>query len=728
MAARLFPFLDWRKGYNSAYFKTDLTAGLTVALVLIPQSMAYAQLAGLPPYIGLYAAFLPPLAAALFGSSRQLATGPVAVVSLMTAASLEPLATAGSQAFIGYTLILALLIGLFQMSLGLLRLGALVSFISHPVVNGFSNAAALIIASSQLSKLLGVQVEKAEYHLQTLARVVSAAVHYLHWPSLILGILALGLMIGLKRFYPRSPYVLVAVVVTTLLSWSLGLEAQTKAPLGAIASKELAGSIQEFNRALTDLEHLTGERSRYTDQARLAEKSLGPNSPEVVRLSSLAAIAGHRMDEARALIGFARTDIRRILLTRVPGTEDRYHEQGREPRGTEGDGRTWRVMVGEQRLDPQNLTLIGGGEVVGQVPAGLPSFSVPSIDPDQALELLPYAVIISLLGFMEAISVAKAMASRTGQRIDPDQELVGQGLANIIGSFFQSFPVAGSFSRSAVNLQAGARTGISSLVTFGTVWLVLLFFTPLLYHLPKSVLAAVIMVAVAGLINISGFVHAWRAQKYDGIISVLTFMTTLVAAPHLDIGLGLGVFFSLAIFLYKSMRPKVVDLAPAEDGTFHDAAHFGLDRCRHLAIIRFEGQLFFANAGLLEDKIRSHRLAMPELRQVIIAAEDITELDASGEEALSHVIDRLRRAQIGISFAGLHWRVREVLERTRLLPKIGPENIYPDLWTALRRVYPKAHRETDAKKDCPLYEAFRKSGGRLSPAGSDRAGGNPDKR
>src|SRR6056297_2076940 len=224
MLKMFFPFIEWFKDYNSETLRIDFISGLTVALVLIPQSMAYAQLAGMPAYYGLYASFLPPMIAALFGSSRQLATGPVAVVSLMTAASLEPLASAGSEAFIAYAIVLALTVGIFQLLLGILRLGLIVNFLSHPVVNGFTNAAAIIIGTSQFSKLFGVYVDKAPHHYETIWRVCNAAVHYTHWPTLAMAVLAFGIMYGLKKINPRIPNVLVAVVVTTLLAWALGFE------------------------------------------------------------------------------------------------------------------------------------------------------------------------------------------------------------------------------------------------------------------------------------------------------------------------------------------------------------------------------------------------------------------------------------------------------------------------------------------------------------------------
>ena len=215
------------------------------------------------------------------------------------------------------------------------------------------------------------------------------------------------------------------------------------------------------------------------------------------------------------------------------------------------------MNVGNKPIKVESIRMIGGGAVVGTVPKGLPSFTVPPLDFKVFLHLLPYAIIIALLGFMEAISIAKALAGKTGQRLDPNQELIGQGLANMIGAIGKGYPVSGSFSRSAVNFQAGALTGFSSVFTGIAVLIALLFFTPLLYHLPQSVLAAVIMMAVIGLINVSGFIHAYKAQKYDGIISIISFIATLAFAPHLDKGIMIGVALSISIFLYKSMKPKI---------------------------------------------------------------------------------------------------------------------------------------------------------------------------
>ena len=331
---RLFPFSNWIEELKDfQVLKADVIAGLTVALVLVPQSMAYAQLAGLPPYYGLYASFLPVALAALFGSSRQLATGPVAVVSLLTAAALEPIAGANPEGYIAYAIMLALLVGIFQLLLGILKMGVLVDFLSHPVVNGFTNAAAIIIGTSQLSKIFGVVVPTESHHYETIINVLSEAINSTHSPTFIMGISAILIIAIIRKFFPKYPAVLISVSITTFISWFINFES------------------------------------------------------------------------------------------------------------------------------------IYGGKIVGVIPEGLPNFQIPIIDLSQIVHLGTVAIIISLIGFMEAISIAKAMATQTKQRLDPDQELVGQGIGNIVSSFFQGYAISGSFSRSAVNITAGAKTGFSSVIT-----------------------------------------------------------------------------------------------------------------------------------------------------------------------------------------------------------------------------------------------------------------------
>ena len=701
MLLKFLPFLEWFKGYRLDSFQRDALSGLTVALVLIPQSMAYAQLAGMPAYYGLYASFLPPMIAALFGSSRQLATGPVAVVSLMTSASLEPLATAGSEGFIAYAILLALMVGVFQLALGILRLGLVVNFLSHPVVNGFTNAAAIIIASSQLSKLFGVYVDKATHHYETIIHVCQAAIHYTHWPTLFMGALAFGIMYGLKKINPRIPNVLVAVALTTLLSWALGFQHDTTATIDAIAAPEVRNQIDKFNAATREIPLLA--QARTDAMAKLEAAKAENNTMAVLDADHTVKIITAQMDFLKHEAHLFRAEIRSALFAGVPGPDREltFYPEGTLPEGAQTDGRVWRIKVGNTPLDPDRLSMNGGGAVVGVVPKGLPALSVPKIDFKIMMGLFPYAAIISLLGFMEAISIAKAMAAKTGQRLDPNQELIGQGLANMLGAVGKSYPTSGSFSRSAVNLQAGAVTGLSSVFTSLAVVIVLLFFTPLLYHLPQAVLAAVIMMAVIGLINVSGFIHAWKAQWYDGAISIITFICTLLFAPHLDKGIMVGVLLSLGVFLYKSMRPKVVSLARSEDEALRCVEEHSLRECEHIAVIRFDGPLFFANSSYLEDQITDRMQAKPNLKHIVIVANGINDMDASGEEILSLLVDRVRSAGVDLSLSGVNESVMKVLKRTYLIAKIGEDHLFPTMEKAIGTIHAGAHLDS-REAACPL--------------------------
>ncbi|MGD9300228.1 MAG: SulP family inorganic anion transporter [Desulfobacterales bacterium] len=709
MLKNINSYIDWPQGYGTAGLKADLVAGLTVALVLIPQSMAYAELAGLPAYYGLYASFLPPVIAALFGSSRQLATGPVAVVSLLTATALEPLATGGSQQFIAYAILLALMVGIFQFCLGALKLGLLVNFISHPVVNGFSNAAAIIIATFQLPKLFGIHIDKTPHHYELIYGVIITAAQYIHWPTLLMGVLAFVIMYGLKRLSPRLPNVLLAVLVTTILSWIIGFEHNRVIKITAIHSERIRQAIKNFNQSLESADSLAAQRARLIQQLNAGDARDDPLATLVTRHTAerIALQIEQQKTKARdlrrqlrlALLKEAQDNSRAPVYSPISEITDRAG----------GERRTWRIKIGNHPIPESRLLLIGGGEVVGSVPPGLPSLSMPQVDYHVVLHLLPFVVIISLLGFMEAISVAKAMSAKTGQRLDPNRELIGQGLANICGAVAKSYPVSGSFSRSAVNLQSGAISGLSSVFTSLTVVLVLLFLTPLFYHLPQSVLAAIIMMAVVGLINVRGFIHAWQAQWYDGVISIITFLCTLAFAPHLDRGILIGAGLSIIVFLYKSMRPKVVDLSLDVDRAMHDAVASGLEQCRYIDVVRFDGPLFFANASYLEDQIRDRRRSKKELKHIIISAGSINDIDSSGEEALSLTVDRVRSAGIDISLSGINRAVMHVLQRTHLIVKIGDDHIYPTTESAINAVHEATHRGGE-EKDCPLTTVRRLSG------------------
>lgn len=588
---KLFPFLSWiHEIKDPAILRADLIAGITVSLVLIPQSMAYAQLAGLPAYYGLYISFMPVLIAALWGSSRQLATGPVAVVSIMTATALATIVggTALSnpelaEQYIPLAMFLALLVGGFQFLLGAFRLGVVVNFLSHPVIVGFTNAAALVIGLSQLSKIFGVTMPGAPsaHFLSVRIWGVLQQIGDTHIPTLIMGVAAFAIMMGLKKYAPKLPGVLIVVVLTTVFSWM-------------------------------------------------------------------------------------------------------FHYQ-------------------------ESM----GGSVVGKIPAGLPDIKAPTIDLDLFLTLLPSAIIISLVGFMEAISIAKAMAAKTKDRIDPNQELMGQGLGNIVGSFTQAYPASGSFSRSAVNLNAGARTGFSSVVTAAVVVITLLFLTPLLYHLPTAVLAAVIMMAVFGLISFSAIKHAWHANKHDGIASVVTFIATLGFAPHLDKGIMIGAALSIMLYLYRTMSPRVAILGRYKDGSLRDLrAHPDLPSDEKVVAVRFDGSLYFANVSYFEDTILEVVASNPNVKFILVVGNGINQLDASGEEVLHHVVQRLYDNGITVVFSGLKKQILDVLRHTGLRELIGEQNIHPTADMALEAIYQQLEllKEGDEELYCPLRPQFRIEG------------------
>ena len=738
LATRLFPFLEWFRGFTRETARADAVAGLTVALVLIPQSMAYAQLAGLPPYYGLYAAFLPPMVASLFGSSRQLATGPVAMVSLMTAATLAPLATAGSEQYVAYAILLALLVGAFQFALGVLRLGLIVNFISHPVVNGFTNAAALIIATSQLSKIFRVYVTSAEHHYETVYRVVAAAVAQVHWPTVGMAALAFAIMYGLRRLNPKVPYVLVAVVVTTTLSWATGFKHDRVVEIERVHSTAARQAVDQFNAAVSHkagLDRLQKIKPTNTEDLQRLEPSLlgtcvdchrrhqtGPQLLEGVSQEKMGLLHMRMLVQNRGLyeahlvtasssIQEQRSALRQLQFRAVRRDDGQldFYEPGAVPEGRAASSGNWILSVGGKPIDARAILMMGGGAVVGEIPPGLPTLRLPYLDFGVLGHLFLMSMIISLLGFVEAISIAKAMAVRTHQRLDPNQELIGQGLGNMLGCLAQSYPVSGSFSRSAVNLQAGARTGLSNVVCSIIVCFVLLFFTPALYHLPQPVLAAVIMMAVVGLLDVKGFLHAWRAKRFDGLILLITFVSTLVFAPHLEWGIGIGVALSVGRYLHQTMQPPVVDLSLHKDGSLRDAKRHGLRRCRHVAAVRFDGPLNFTNVSYLEDKVMERVADLPDLKHVLIVAHGVNDIDASGEEILDKLVRRLRTSGYEVSFSGLKDEVLDVLHRTGLYATIGEQNVFPTQAAAIQRIHARTHRNTTEDR-CPLLEVVPKTG------------------
>lgn len=543
--------------------RADVIAGITVALILVPQSMAYAQLAGLPPYIGLYASFLAPIIAAVFGSSRQLQNGPVAVISLMTAAALVPMGLDTGE-YLAYAAILALMVGILQLILGLLRLGVLVDFLSHPVIIGFTNAAAIVIGSLQVEKLFGIDLADGKPLLETYRELLYAIPHSTHWLTFVIGIFSLALLLFVRVKFPKLPGALVIVVVATLFSKLIGFEAL-------------------------------------------------------------------------------------------------------------------------------------GGEVVGEIPVGLPSIVFPSVENLRFSELYMPAIIIALLSFVEAFSIAKAIASETRHRLSADQEMVGKGLANIAAGLSQGYAVSGSFSRSAVAFAAGAKTGFAAIVSGIVVGLTLLFFTPLLYHLPLATLAAVIIVSVIGLIKVSPFHHAWRVNPHDGFVALVVFLTTILTAPHLEKGIFTGVILSIMFYLYRTMKPHFAEVARDEEGVFRDASMFGMHTSDSIALFRYDGDLYFANAGYLERRLLNAIADKPMLKVVLLDLEAVDQIDATGEEMLAHMAERLRHAGIEFCITRPKPKLLSALKRSGLYEVIGAERVFSRRKIAIQTMKEKYADDIDVR-------------------------------
>lgn len=567
---RLFPFLTWIGELKDLQvLRADILAGITVSLVLIPQSMANAQLANLPAYYGLYAAFLPPIVAALFGSSRHVSTGSVALVSLMTAAALQPIVGVNQEEYIAYTILLAFMVGVMQLAFGLLRLGVLVNFLSQPVVLGFTNAGAIIIGTSQIDLVFGVNVPSDGPHYMRVWHIFEAAFAQTHWSTFGMAVLAFGIMGGIRKYAPQLPGVLLAVVVTTLVAWGTGFEAQL------------------------------------------------------------------------------------------------------------------------------------GGAVIGDIPRGVPAFSMPQFDWGVMGALLSPALTIALIGYVGTISIAKAMATQTRQRISANRELLGQGLSNIVGSFFLSHPVSGSFARSAVNLRAGAKTGFASVVAVSVVVVILLWFTPLLYHLPAATLAAIIMMSVFGLVQVKPILRMWHVHRHDCVVAVMSFVLTLLAAPHLDVGIVTGAGLSLVLYLYRTMKPRVAVLSRHPDGALRDAGAHKLEVCEVMAMLRFDGSLYFGSAGAFEDMMLERTAQNPHLKYMIVDAEGINQLDATGEEMLVGVVQRLQEAQVVVLFAGMKKQVMDVLTGTGSLVQLGEDRFFATPNHAIQSVWAKLDGSFSCHHVCP---------------------------
>ena len=555
-----FPILEWLPNYKRTNLSGDLTAGLTVGVMLIPQGMAYALLAGLPPIYGLYASTIPLIIYAIFGTSRQLAVGPVAMVSLLIASGVGALAEVGSDNFIGLAILLSLMVGVIQLLMGLFRMGFLVNFLSHPVISGFTSAAAIYIAFSQLKHILGVSIPRGKVH----ETIISIYAHFseINKVTLLVGLGGIAVIIALKKINKRIPFPLVVVV--------LGL------------------------------------------------------------------VFGYFFD-----LG-----------------------------------------------DAYNVS------IVRDVPQGLPSPSLPDLSWGAIMDLLPIALTISLIGFTESIAVAKYIEKKhKNYEVKANQELIGLGLANLIGSFFQSFPTQGGFARSAVNDQSGARTGLAAIISASVVILTLLFLTTYFYHLPKAILASIIIVAIFGLIDVKEAKHLWKTDRKDFAMFMITAVATL--GLGVEQGIIVGVAVSIIGLLIRVSYPHIAEL-----GLDQKSRKFlNVDRFEHInpddevLIVRLDAQLFFANTRYFQDRLKSLEQRKTNLKAVILDARGINGMYSTAIHAIEDLVADYNQRNIRFLMTNVKGPVRDILRRSKLRAKIGEDNFFLSIQDAL------SYLETNEKKE-----------------------------
>lgn len=590
--SKYLPILDWGSRYNSDTFMNDMVAAVIVTIMLIPQSLAYALLAGLPPEIGLYASILPLVLYAIFGTSRTLAVGPVAVLSLMTAAAAGKVAVQGSETYIAAAMILALLSGVFLLALGILRLGFLANFLSHPVVSGFITASGLLIASSQLKHILGVEAHG--HSLVEILGSIYAHIGQINWPTFAIGASSL-----LFLFWVRK-----------------GL----KPLLMKFGVKEKAAAM--ISRG-------------------------GP---------VIAVVAG-------------------ILSVSILG------------------------------LDKQGVS------IVGDIPTGLPKIGLPPFDRELWMELVGSAVLISVIGFVESVSVAQTLAAKRRQRIDPDQELIGLGTASIASGVSSGFPVTGGFARSAVNFDAGAETPAAGAFTAVGIAFAALFLTPFLYFLPKAVLAATIIVAVLTLIDLKILKHTWKFSKADFAAVLATILVTLTAG--VELGVSTGVALSIFLHLYATSRPHfaIVGQVPGTQH-FRNVNRHAVVVPPKIITIRVDESLYFANARFLEDTVYDVLAARDDLEHLVLMCTAVNWIDSSGLESLEAINHRLKDAGIQLHLCEVKGPVMDHLERTEFIEDLtgqifmhqfqAMETLAPE--TTAAALYGDAEVTDPTAFPCPSYQ------------------------
>ena len=547
------PILEWLPNYKKKWLKGDIGAGLTVGVMLIPQGMAYASIAGLPAVYGLYASIIPILIYAFFGTSRQLAVGPVAMVSLLTATAIGAFQGLTLTEYISYAILLALLVGLIQFLLGLFRLGFLVNFLSHPVVSGFTSAAALIIGLSQLKHILGIDIQRS-HHVHEIILQAVEKFSEVNWIALIIGLLGIFIIIVSKKVNKSLPGQLFAVV--------FGILAVTLFGLG------------EGNNAVS---------------------------------------------------------------------------------------------------------------IVKDIPSSLPIFEIPKFDLNIIEILMPMALTIALISFMESIAVAKAIQTKHREyKVIPNQELISLGLANIIGSFFQSYPTTGGFSRTAVNDQAGAKSGLASIFSALLIVITLLFLTPLFYNLPKTILASVIMVAVFGLIDYKEAIHLYKSNITDFWMLVVTFICTL--GLGIEIGIGVGVVLSLALVLLRTTRPHTAELARIPNTHFYrNIERFdNLEVKDDILIYRFDAQLFFANVDYFKERLYDYdRQKGKQLKALIIDGESINNVDSTAIHAFEEIVLDFNSRNVEVYFTGIKGPVRDKFKSSGFINMAKEDHFFLSIQEAI---------------------------------------------
>jgi len=548
---KILPILDWLPNYKKAWLKGDLSAGLTVGIMLIPQGIAYAMIAGLPPIYGLYTAMIPQIVYAFFGTSRQLAVGPVAMDSLIVAAGVATLADIGTQNFIEFAILLAFMMGTLQVLFGMFKLGFLVNFLSRPVISGFTSAAALIIGFSQLKHLLGIDIQRSD-NIQTLIFEIFKHLKEINFFAFGIGLTSILILIFLKLLTKKIPAALVVVI------------------LGIIVVKIF--NLQQF-----------------------------------------------------------------------------------------------------------------GVQIIGEVPEGLPAFRMPHFNKEIMINLFPIALTLSFIAFLEAISVAKAIELKhDNYKVVPNQELIAIGLGNIVGSFFQTYPATGGLSRTAVNNQVGANTPLAALISGMIVGFTLLFLTPVFYYLPQAVVAAIIMVAVYGLLDFYIPKHLLKYSKKELIILNITLIIT--ATVGIREGVLIGVVLSLVVLIYATTKPHVAVLANVPGTHFYR----NIERFRTLKekdeilIYRFDAQLFFANTYYFKDTLEELVFSRKDkLKLIVIDGESINSLDSSGVYMLDDIIGKYKSMGIDIAFTGMKGPVRDVLQKAGIMRKIKYENCFMSIQDAV---------------------------------------------